>query len=66
MPKHIALRYLDAGDYNRSIDWLERAFEVRDPNLPYIGFQPLWDPLRSDSRFQDLLRRMGLPLHEKK
>ena len=31
------------------------------PNLPYIGFQPIWDPLRSDPRFQDLLRRMNLP-----
>ncbi len=37
MPKHIALRYLDAGDYDRSIDWLERTFEVHDPNLPYVG-----------------------------
>ena len=38
---------------------LEEAYEVRDPNLPYIG-GPEWDPLRSDPRFQDLLRRMPL------
>jgi TolB-like protein/Tfp pilus assembly protein PilF len=56
----IALRYFDAGDYNRAIYWLERAFVDRDPNLPYIT-GPVWDPLRSDPRFQDLLRRMNLP-----
>ena len=60
MPCAIALRYIDAGDYNRAIDWLEEAYEARDPNLPYIG-RPLYDPLRSDPRFQNLVRRMGLP-----
>ena len=60
LAKAIALRYLDAGDYDRAIDWLERAYEDRDPNLPYITM-PIWDPLRSDPRFQDLLRRMSLP-----
>ena len=59
----IAFRYLDAGDYEQAIDWLEKAYEERDPNLPYIGL-PLYDPLRSDPRFQDLLRRIGLPFEE--
>jgi len=62
--KGIALRYLDAGDYAQAIDWLEKAYEEHDPNLPYIGI-PTWDPLRSYPRFQDLLRRMGLPMDEK-
>jgi TolB-like protein/Flp pilus assembly protein TadD len=60
MPKGIALRYLDAGDHDRAIDWLERAYQDRDPNLPYVTI-PIWDPLRADPRFQDLLRRMNLP-----
>ena len=44
------------------MDWLERGFEARDTNLPYVGISPLSDPLRSDPRFQDLLRRMNLPV----
>jgi tetratricopeptide (TPR) repeat protein len=60
----IASWYLHAGDHDRSIDWLEKAFQIRDPNLPYAGFYPRYDPLRSDPRFQDLLRRMNLPQAE--
>jgi tetratricopeptide (TPR) repeat protein len=58
----VAFQYLYAGDYDRAMDWLEKGFEVRDPNMPYVSFEPLWDPLRADPRFQDLLRRMNLPL----
>jgi serine/threonine-protein kinase len=60
-PIGIALRYLDAGDNDRAIDWLEEAYEVRNFNLPYIGLPLYHDPLRSDPRFQALLRRMNLP-----
>ena len=57
----VAQQYLFAGDPDRTIDSLEKAYEVRTPNLLDIGYGPLWDPLRSDPRFQDLLRRMNLP-----
>ncbi len=60
LPDSIAWRYCDAGDYQRAIDWLEEAYEVRDPMLPYIG-DPIYAPLRSDPRFQELVERMGLP-----
>jgi hypothetical protein len=56
----IAQQYLYAGDYDRTIDWLEKSYEARNPNMPALG-RPHWDPLRSDPRFQDLLRRMNLP-----
>jgi serine/threonine-protein kinase len=59
--KLIALRYLDAGDYDQAIDWLEKAYEDHDPNMPYIGMPTFWDPLHSYPRYQDLLRRMNLP-----
>jgi len=60
----IAYRYLDAGDYDRTIDWLEKGYVEGDPSLCYIGM-PIWDPLRSFPRFQDLLRKIGLPADEK-
>jgi len=56
----IALRYFDAGDNDRAIDWLEKAYEKHDPNLPYLG-NPLYDPLRSDPRFQAIVAKMNLP-----
>ena len=61
LPVGIALRYVDAGDYSRALDWLEKAYEVRDPSLLYSIRDPVNDPLRADPRFQALLRRMNLP-----
>jgi hypothetical protein len=54
-----------AGDKDRTLEWLEKACEGRDGNMPIIRW-PLWDSLRSGPRFQDLLRRIGLPLDEKR
>jgi TolB-like protein len=65
MAVNIAIKYMFAGDKARAIDWLEKAYEDRDPNLPYLG-KPVWDSVRDDPRFQDLLRRMNLPLGDKK
>jgi tetratricopeptide (TPR) repeat protein len=59
--RQVAEHYLFAGDYDRAMDLLERAFEFHDPSLAGIGVLPIWDPLRSDPRFQDLLRRMNFP-----
>jgi hypothetical protein len=56
----LARRWRDAGNRDRAIEWLERAYEDRDGNMPYIG-GPQNDSLRPDPRFQDLLRRMNLP-----
>ena len=56
----IALRYLYAGDHDRALEWLGRAYQDNDPNMPYLGL-PVYDGMRSDPRFQDLVRRMNLP-----
>jgi len=50
-----------AGDRGRALDLLERAYEERDPNMPYIGCHPIFDPLRAEPRLQALLRKMNLP-----
>ena len=59
----IAWDYLRAGAYDLAIDWFEQAYEKHEPGLPYIS--GIGDPLRSDPRFQDLLRKMNLPVDEK-
>ena len=56
----IACRYLRGGDRDRAFEWLERSYEERDPNLTYLG-KPLFDPVRDDLRFQELLKKMNLP-----
>lgn len=52
--------YATLGDKEGAFAWLERAHEERSSWLVYIKVQPRLDGLRSDSRFQDLLRRMRL------
>jgi TolB-like protein/Tfp pilus assembly protein PilF len=59
-PTDIACLYLEAGDKAQALEWLEKGVEVRDPNMPYVGL-PFYDSLRSDPRFQGLVRRMNLP-----
>jgi tetratricopeptide (TPR) repeat protein len=53
--------YALAGDRERTLEWLERAYEEHDPSLFYIGVFPDFDLVRDDPRFVDLLGRMGLP-----
>ena len=57
----VALVYTGMGDKDRAIERLERAYKVRDKGLCYMKVDPALDPLRSDPRFQDLLRRMNFP-----
>jgi hypothetical protein len=62
---NISDNYLVAGAYDLAIDWLEKAYGEHDPILPYLGL-PHFDPLRSNPRFQDLLRKMNLTAEEQK
>ncbi len=55
-----ALVYTGLGDNDQAFAWLEKTGTERSNRLAYIKVEPLWDPLRSDSRFPDFLERMGL------
>ncbi len=57
----IALVYLGLGKKDQALAWLEKAYEERDSLLTSLK-EPMFDSLRSEPGFQDLLRRMGLPL----
>jgi tetratricopeptide (TPR) repeat protein len=56
---HIAMIYTALGDRDQAIIWLKQGFE--DRFNPGVLTRPCFDPLRSDPRFQDILRRVGLP-----
>lgn len=56
-----ALIYAALDDQDQAFSWLEKAYEERFYRLAYLKVEALWDPLRSDSRFADLLRRVGIP-----
>jgi serine/threonine-protein kinase len=60
-PSNVAEWYWDAGDKERELEWLERAYRAHDPNLPYLCHARVY-ALPDDPRFRDLCRRMGLPI----
>ena len=49
------------GESDQAISWLQKSAEERDALLPYLDAWFILDPLRSDPRFQALLRRMNFP-----
>jgi TolB-like protein/tetratricopeptide (TPR) repeat protein len=57
-PVGIALVHLGLGDREEALNWLEKAYHVRDFDL--VTRNPRLDSLRSDPRYQHLLRRIGL------
>jgi TolB-like protein/DNA-binding winged helix-turn-helix (wHTH) protein/Tfp pilus assembly protein PilF len=56
----IAVIYAALGDADQAMNWLEKGYEERFN--PGVLLRPGFDPLRSDKRFQDLMRRLHLPL----
>ncbi len=59
-PTVFALAYVGLGDKDQALTWLERGYEEQDPALFFLKMSPLLDPLRSEPRFQALLRRVNL------
>jgi TolB-like protein/Tfp pilus assembly protein PilF len=58
----VAIGYVGAGHKDEALRWLEKALEERDPYLGEMNAASFWfDELRSDTRFQDLRRRLRLP-----
>lgn len=46
---------------NQAFAWMEKAYQERDPQLTYLKAGRRFEPLRSDPRFEQLVRRVGLP-----
>jgi eukaryotic-like serine/threonine-protein kinase len=60
-PSYIAGIYSTLGERDQAFEWLEKAYQVRDDQLTRIMVDPVFGSIRSDPRYADLLRRMGLP-----
>lgn len=59
-PWQIATLFTRAGMKNEAIDWLEKALEAHDPNMPYINVDPIFDYFRNEPRFKAMIKKIGL------
>ena len=59
-PCDIALIYARLGQKEQAFAWLEEAYVDRDPELIELRMHPMYDGLRSDPRFEELVKRIGL------
>lgn len=56
----IAEGHMRLGQKDRALDWLEKAYEEHDSGLVSIAVEPMFDSLRAEPRFQNIVRRMKL------
>ena len=58
---HMGIVHIGLGQNDQAIELLEDAFDEQELWLTWLNVEPRFDPLRSDHRFQELLRRMNFP-----
>jgi TolB-like protein/cytochrome c-type biogenesis protein CcmH/NrfG len=58
---YFAAVYTGLGEKSTAMDWLDKAYKERNDRLLYLNVDPMADPLRSEPRFQDLMKRLHLP-----
>jgi tetratricopeptide (TPR) repeat protein len=59
-PSYLAIVSLALGDKDKAFDYLQQSYRDRSEHMLYLGVEPLVDPLRSDPRFDVLLKQVGL------
>jgi eukaryotic-like serine/threonine-protein kinase len=59
-PTYIARIYLGLGDNDRALAWLRKGYDEHSDHLLNLGVEPIYDPLRADPRFVEMLRGIGL------
>ena len=60
-PAALVFAYTGLGDKDQAFAWMEKSYQERSNFMVYLKTVPLLDPLRSDPRFAELVRRVGLP-----
>lgn len=63
-PSWFAMIYMNLGDSERAFEWLDKAFQARDGYLVHLKVSPLYDRVRGDRRFSNLLQRMNFPQYD--
>ncbi len=63
-PYLFALIYAGLNEPDQAFIWLEKAYDVRSSNLPWLNVEPQFNKLRGDSRFIELLKRIGFVLKD--
>ena len=58
---YFAAIYTGLGEKSIALDWLDKAYKERNDRLLYLNVDPMADPLRSEPRFQKLMKRLNLP-----
>jgi TolB-like protein/Tfp pilus assembly protein PilF len=56
----IASLYVGLGEIDKAFEWFDKAYEEKDSSLIYITVPPIFDPIRSDPRYKQLLMKLGL------
>jgi hypothetical protein len=56
----LAVLNLIVGRKPQALDWLEQGFRERATDMMFLKISPVYDPIRKEPRFQELLRRMSL------
>jgi serine/threonine-protein kinase len=62
-PALIGQVYVGLGEHDAALEWLDRGRVDRSPEMIWLGVRPLFDSLRGDKRFLELLRAIGLAEH---
>ena len=60
-PMNVLHLYDAAGKPKLALNWLEKSYQARDIDMPYLAVLVISDEIRSDPRYQEMLRRMNLP-----
>jgi len=63
-PSTFAFGYIGLGEWDAAFEWLDKAYEVRDPLIMPIKSFSFLDPVRDDPRYRALLRRMNLSSYD--
>jgi len=59
LPYNVAKIHAAGADSDKAFEWLERAYEGGNPDLIELNSEPIFDGLRGEPRFSDLMRRIG-------